>query len=158
MIDAKQLIRELYEKTGIRVSASDPVLAMVVANDIQFCRTMETVEQQMKLHCRQVIALVDRAPAKAEEAAVAMLNRTADWADERIKMAADAAVAQIMQAGETVAASITREMQNKMAHRAKFNRLVKSWGKTALILVVLLAIAWPVGVMIGNMLPLPAKH
>ena len=158
MTDIKQLVRELHEKTGIRVSTSDPVVALVVANDIQFGQALETANQQIKAHCNQIVSAVDRAPKKAEEAAVAMLNQAASWMDERIKVATNEAVAQISKAGEVASASIARHAQNEVLRREKFARFVRNWGMTALILVVILAVAWPVGVMIGNMLPLSAKH
>jgi len=155
--DRDELVAEIRKELGVRVERSDPILAASVVNDFMLRRTLEMMRREMKAHISQQIAASAKTQADAEKEAIDLINRAGGWADKKIIAAGEAAAIRIEKIQTDAIEKAVIQLQSatrKIDQMAVFFRNV---GYALGGLMIAAAALW-VGVKIGYMLPLPAKH
>jgi hypothetical protein len=128
-MDKEQLIAEIARETGIRLGATDPLLAVAAINEIMLDQALVKFDRQMKAQADRITAASAQAVVDAKKEAEALLSEGGEWAQARITAACETA-------GAAVLANL-REETAKAEHASRV--AVRAMWMTAIVGLVILS-------------------
>lgn len=93
MIERDQLIAEVARATGVRLDGSDPILAAAIIHETLLNEALVKLDRQVTIQADRVTAACTQAVVDAKKEAELLLTDAGGWVDHRMRMAAEAAAA-----------------------------------------------------------------
>ncbi len=95
-MDRDHLIAQVRQKTGVRLSPSDPILSAAAINEVALEAAMEEIRKAIGVSGDQMAANLVQSEASARKAASEVIDNATEWVDARFKETAASLSAEIV--------------------------------------------------------------
>ena len=84
-MDRDHLIAQVRQKTGVRLSPSDPILSAAAINEVALEAAMEEIRKAIRVSGDQMAANLVQSEGSARKAASEVIGNATEWVDARFK-------------------------------------------------------------------------